>query len=218
VNRDRDPYPECGAAIRQAIARAIEAKCSRAQLAVLAAVIALTGSYSKLVDRVGHGQVADLAEVHPKTVAAALRTLRRCRSIVYRPGSGQGNVSLVGLRKDRTRRGVPERSPSRRVPGRSPSGAKGESIRARRGVSRGSTPEKTSEETTPYPPPRTEGGDDSHEELSRFTGCRATRGTHGAGWKRDPLGTDKPPRDWPHDRPTEAQVLAALAERGKVDP
>jgi hypothetical protein len=49
----------------------------------------------------------------------------------------------------------------------------------------------------------------TRRELRRYTGCRRTRGTHGTGWKRDPLGTDKPPPDWPYDRPTLEEVLAA---------
>jgi len=47
--------------------------------------------------------------------------------------------------------------------------------------------------------------------LARFTGCRHVRGTHGAGYKFDPLGTDKPPDGWTHPRPTRAQIAAAMA-------
>jgi hypothetical protein len=64
----------------------------------------------------------------------------------------------------------------------------------------------------PYPP---SGGNGtiSKKELRRYTGCRITRGTHGSGYARDPLGVDKPPPDWPHDKPTEAEVIAALEKR-----
>jgi len=51
----------------------------------------------------------------------------------------------------------------------------------------------------------------SKRELAKFTGCKATKGSHGAGWKHTPLGTDPPPADWPHPTPTEPEVLAALA-------
>lgn len=51
------------------------------------------------------------------------------------------------------------------------------------------------------------------KELRKYTGCRATRGTHGTGYKRDPLGTDKPPPDWPHDKPTREQIEEALSGR-----
>ena len=43
----------------------------------------------------------------------------------------------------------------------------------------------------------------------RYTGCRRTLGSHGFGYVVDPLGTDVPPPDWPHPRPTRAQVAAA---------
>jgi hypothetical protein len=43
----------------------------------------------------------------------------------------------------------------------------------------------------------------------RYTGCRRTLGSHGFGYVADPLGTDLPPPDWPHPRPTRAQIAAA---------
>ena len=43
----------------------------------------------------------------------------------------------------------------------------------------------------------------------RYTGCRQTLGSHGIGFVRDPLGTDVPPPDWPHPRPTRAEIAAA---------
>ena len=51
------------------------------------------------------------------------------------------------------------------------------------------------------------------ENLSSYTGCRLVRGTHGFGHKRDPLGVDGPPNDWPHERPTREEVLAAISEK-----
>lgn len=65
-------------------------------------------------------------------------------------------------------------------------------------------------ETPPTPP----GGNGkihlTAKDLRRYTGCKITRGTHGQGWKHDPLGTDKPPPDWPHEKPTRTEVEAAL--------
>jgi hypothetical protein len=43
----------------------------------------------------------------------------------------------------------------------------------------------------------------------RYTGCRRTLGSHGFGYVADPLGRDVPPPDWPHPRPTRAQIDAA---------
>jgi hypothetical protein len=49
--------------------------------------------------------------------------------------------------------------------------------------------------------------------LSQYTGCRHLRGQVGTGTVYDPLGTEKPPFDWPHERPSRAEVLAALELR-----
>jgi hypothetical protein len=51
------------------------------------------------------------------------------------------------------------------------------------------------------------------ENLNAYTGCRLVRGTHGFAHKQDPLGMDKPPFDWPYERPTREQVAAALGAR-----
>jgi hypothetical protein len=48
-------------------------------------------------------------------------------------------------------------------------------------------------------------------DLARFTGCRQVRGSHGFGHKHDPLGTDEPPRGWPHPRPTGEAIAVASA-------
>jgi hypothetical protein len=58
----------------------------------------------------------------------------------------------------------------------------------------------------------------SPRQLARYTGCRLTHGSHGTGYVRSVLGTDKPPADWPWPRPTRAELVAALAaERGAPD-
>ena len=50
----------------------------------------------------------------------------------------------------------------------------------------------------------------SPKQLARFTGCKATRGSHGVGHKYDVLGTDERPPGWPHPKPTEAEIVEAL--------
>jgi hypothetical protein len=50
----------------------------------------------------------------------------------------------------------------------------------------------------------------------RYTGCRRTLGSHGLGYVADPLGTDVPPPDWPHLRPTRAQIAAAERAAARV--
>jgi hypothetical protein len=88
--------------------------------------------------------------------------------------------------------------------------------------------EKRREEKTPPQPPlvENEGGLEASpttngpgptltkRELSKFTGCRYVRGTHGATYVADPLGQDRPPSNWPHARPTREQVQTALMEVG----
>jgi hypothetical protein len=48
------------------------------------------------------------------------------------------------------------------------------------------------------------------ENLGRYTGCSLVRGSHATTHVRDPLGTDRPPADWPYDRPTRDEIRAAL--------
>lgn len=65
---------------------------------------------------------------------------------------------------------------------------------------------------TPPTPPRNGGAQKlSQKQVRKYTGCRQTRGSHGFGFVRDPLGTDKPPADWPYERPSKEEVGAALA-------
>lgn len=48
------------------------------------------------------------------------------------------------------------------------------------------------------------------ENLSNYTGCKLVRGSHGMGHRRDVLGTDRPPADWPYPRPSRQEILTAL--------
>lgn len=154
--------------MRQAIARAIAARCTRAELAVLLAVLSFTGAWTRFLDRRALERVAELAGVHPKTAASALWKLRRCRAIVYRPGSGRpgegrGIVSLIGLRKVRPERGAPEDSPfaaKRGASGDSGFPRKGEPFDPERGASGGSPHELSEVKTVVV-------DDDEQEQLRR---------------------------------------------------
>jgi hypothetical protein len=93
------------------------------------------------------------------------------------------------------------------------------------------SPEKTAEKTgkktgpgrarsnevrnTPQPP---NGGPVkiSKKDLCRFTGSRWTRGSHGGTYVYDPLGTETPPRDWPHERPSREEIVAALEAQDEL--
>jgi hypothetical protein len=78
----------------------------------------------------------------------------------------------------------------------------------------GARPVRVSErvlERSPQPP---EGGRRlSRKELRRYTGCQLVRGSHGRQHVPDVLGKDKPPPDWKHEKPTEAEIVAALDRR-----
>lgn len=47
---------------------------------------------------------------------------------------------------------------------------------------------------------------------SPYTGCRAKRSLIGMKWVYDPLGTERPPKDWPHPTPTNEEIVKALHE------
>lgn len=51
------------------------------------------------------------------------------------------------------------------------------------------------------------------ENLGKYTGCRYVRGSHAVSAVYDVLGTEKPPSDWPHERPTRKEILKAIAKR-----
>jgi hypothetical protein len=53
----------------------------------------------------------------------------------------------------------------------------------------------------------------TRKTLRQYTGCERTRGTHSTGYRHTTLGTDKPPSDWPHPRPTDQEVRVALARQ-----
>lgn len=75
--------------------------------------------------------------------------------------------------------------------------------------------ETATDTSTPQPP--SPGGRIAKKQLRRYTGCRAVRGSHGASYVRDPLGVDKPPPDWPHERPLVEEVMAALNGTGEPE-
>ena len=89
---------------------------------------------------------------------------------------------------------------------------------AANGAANGAATEETIRDNPPptSPQDREQKGNGKHAyvpNLSAFTGCRAVRGEGGLGYKRDPLGTDRPPQGWPHDRPSRQEVADALAVR-----
>ena len=50
------------------------------------------------------------------------------------------------------------------------------------------------------------------DNLGAYTGCRYIRGEFALTAKYDPLGTEPPPNDWPHERPTRDEIRQALEE------
>lgn len=51
------------------------------------------------------------------------------------------------------------------------------------------------------------------EDLFSYTGCKLVRGQGGMGHVYDVLGKDRPPSDWPHERPSRNQIAEALKAR-----
>jgi hypothetical protein len=54
------------------------------------------------------------------------------------------------------------------------------------------------------------------ENLSAYTGCRYVRGEVALSAVYDPLGTERPPFDWPHERPKRAEIKKALEEQANA--
>lgn len=96
---ERASYVETGKAMRQAVERAVMLgdELSRGNLRVLAAVLAATTSYSKLTDRVSLAIVAVKANVSVKQTGRSLRRLAEAGVVVFVPGLGAGNLSVVGV-------------------------------------------------------------------------------------------------------------------------
>jgi hypothetical protein len=88
----------------------------------------------------------------------------------------------------------------------------------RQAIERGETPEAYLDELVRKGEHRTRatGQPSLPRPLADHTGCREVRGSHGSGYVRSPLGTDRPPPDWPHPKPTREEIMAALEELGST--
>ena len=93
----RVPYATAGAAQRAANARAREHDLSAGALAVLAAVLDQTTSFSKLDDFVKVADLAGLAGLSVRQTRRALQRLAAADVIVYQPGNGAGRLSYVAV-------------------------------------------------------------------------------------------------------------------------
>lgn len=113
---ERVAYLEAGAAMRQALERAVVMAeyLKPRDWRVLLAVINLTASYSKISDETSVGQVSELSGVSESRAAESLRRLDAAGVIVWKPtrtrgALGPSTVSLVGASPDwkRLHRGTP---------------------------------------------------------------------------------------------------------------
>ncbi len=98
---ERVAYREAGEAMREALRRASEAELSLTDRKVLDAVLVATVSYSKLDDRLPLAQIVTAAGCSARQAQRSLQRLPGLGIVVYAPGRGRGNVSLVGLPKRR---------------------------------------------------------------------------------------------------------------------
>jgi hypothetical protein len=101
--QSRVAYADAGAAIRLAIERGVSARLNGQAWRVLAAVIALVPSYSRLADKTYTAQIARFAEIDEKRTRVLLGQLRRRGIIVYVPAQGRNRKSLIGLPPGRPR-------------------------------------------------------------------------------------------------------------------
>lgn len=97
--RSRRSYVEAAQAHRAALARAVAVadQLTRSCWRVLAAVFALTASYSRVWDYVYVGQIADTAGVSRRTASRSLGRLHRLRVITWRPSKSTRQRSFLSL-------------------------------------------------------------------------------------------------------------------------
>lgn len=100
----RDPYKAVGAAMRAAMDAACHAEppLRPREWRVLAAVVSITASWSRLEDEVSHGQLQVLTGIaERRTLARELRSLAQRGIVMYEPGDstpgGGRTLSRVGL-------------------------------------------------------------------------------------------------------------------------
>jgi hypothetical protein len=95
---ERVPYKVAAAAQRQAHARAFAIdRVTLGDVKVLDAVLDETAAYSKLTDRVPTARIARRARVSIRTVRRSLAKLAEHGAVVYEPGLGRGNLTVVGV-------------------------------------------------------------------------------------------------------------------------
>src|SRR5437879_1472351 len=93
---ERVSYAASGAAWRQAVERADDVDLSLWDRKVLDRVGCLTQAYSRLVDRVALSQLTPTG-MDVKTARRAVKKLAAAGIIYYKPGSGRGKLSAIGL-------------------------------------------------------------------------------------------------------------------------
>lgn len=93
---ERVSYVAAGRAERQAWLRAPR-DLSAGNLRVLGAVFGFTTSYSKLTCYVSQVELAGFAKVSTRTVSRSLALLAETGVVVFVPGDGAGNLTLIGV-------------------------------------------------------------------------------------------------------------------------
>jgi hypothetical protein len=96
-DRDRAEYREVGAAMRQAIERAVTETLSPGETRTLLAVLHLVTSWSRLRDRVYVGEVRALTGLGDRHQRACLSRLAHLGIITWKPRQGHGVRSVLGL-------------------------------------------------------------------------------------------------------------------------
>jgi hypothetical protein len=140
------------------------------------------------------------------------RSLERARESLTGAGLLVG-VTIPRGRGRRTLYELPEKAALERSYPDLADAAKVAAEKATEKAARKAAPERPRSDPDPR---RTSAGQDGRPtsgwvyDLSSYTGARVVRGTHGITHVYDPLGRDRPPVGWPHDRPSKAEIRRAL--------
>lgn len=78
---------------------------------------------------------------------------------------------------------------------------------------------ETETEVEPPPTPPSRGGRENGSAGQRhFTGCRYVYNGRAPSYVYDPLGVDRPPQNWPHEKPSRDMIRKALEPQELVRP
>lgn len=178
----RDAYADVGVAIRQAHERARDAgDLTRRDWRVLSAIVALVASYSRLVDRLTVGQIAEAAGVDERNTKRALARLRD-RGVIVRAESRGRRPAETGLPQPGPHTATVEPGPQRATVDREPGPCAAPVTTGQPG------PESSSNSGRPRPPTREEREESSAHARASLTAPPGPAGGRAAQPEEDHRG------------------------------